>query len=37
MLNDSLRKGNDLFPAYLAPPPTANRVEVQCFVGFAIS
>jgi hypothetical protein len=26
-----------VFPAYGAPPPTANRVEVHRFVGRAVS
>ena len=30
MVNDSLPEGNSRFPAYGAPPPTANRVEVHC-------
>jgi hypothetical protein len=37
MINDSLPEGNGPFPAYGAPPPTANRVEVHCFVGRAVS
>ena len=37
MVNDSLPEGNSRFPAYGAPPPTANRVEVHCVVGRAVS
>lgn len=37
MISDSLPEGNGLFPVDGAPPPTANRVEVHCFVGRAVS
>ena len=37
MINDSLPEGNSRVPESGAPPPTANRVEVHCFVGRAVS
>lgn len=37
MVNDSLPEGNGLFLTYWSAPPTANRVEVHCFVSRAVS
>ena len=37
MINDLLPEGNGLFSGVWSAPPTANRVEVHCFVGRAVS
>ena len=37
MINDSLPDGNSRFSGVWRAPPTANRVEVHCFVGRAVS